>query len=88
MLNIIDEYSPECVGIHEDRQIDVRKIVKRIFSNLINEHEAMEHIRSGDDSEFFEIGFREWLDENRSRRFILKRVVLGRMDTSRVSMHG
>jgi len=32
MLNIIDEYSPECVGIHEDRQIDVRKIVKSIFS--------------------------------------------------------
>ena len=92
MLNIIDEYTRECLCIHVDRQINARK-VKKIFSKLIDEHGAPEHIRSDNGSEFIERSLREWLAENgwqrmRSKRSILKRDALGRMDTSRVSMHG
>ena len=36
MLNIIDEYSRECLCIHVDRQINAGK-VKKIFSKLIDE---------------------------------------------------
>ena len=63
MLNIIDEYSRECLCIHVDRQINARK-VKKIFSKLIEVHGAPEHIRSDNGSEFIERGLREWLAEN------------------------
>ena len=63
MLNIIDEYTRECLCIHVDRQINARK-VKKIFSKLIDEHGAPEHIRSDNGSEFIEKGLREWLAEN------------------------
>jgi putative transposase len=46
-----------------DRQINARK-VKQIFSKLINEYGAPEHIRSDNGSEFIERGLREWLAEN------------------------
>jgi transposase InsO family protein len=35
MLNIIDEYTRECLSIHVDRQINAGK-VKKIFSKLID----------------------------------------------------
>ena len=63
MLNIIDEYTRECLCIHVDRQINARK-VKKIFSKLIDEHGAPEHIRSDNGSEFIERSLREWLAEN------------------------
>jgi len=49
MLNIIDEYTRECLSIHVDRQINARK-VKKIFSKLIDEHGAPKHIRSDNGS--------------------------------------
>jgi len=63
MLNIIDEYTRECLCIHVDRQINARK-VKQIFSKLIEVHGAPEHIRSDNGSEFIERGLREWLAGN------------------------
>ena len=63
MLNIIDEYTRECLCIHVDRQINARK-VKKIFSKLIEVHGAPEHIRSDNGSEFIERGLREWLAGN------------------------
>ena len=63
MLNIIDEYSRECLCIHVDRQINACK-VKKIFSKLIDVHGTPEHIRSDNGSEFIEKGLREWLAEN------------------------
>ena len=87
MLNIIDEYSRECLCIHVDRQINAGK-VKKIFSNLIEVHGAPEHIRSDNGSEFIEKGLREWLAENEITTSILKQDPDGRMDTSRVSMRG
>lgn len=88
MLNILDEYSRECLCIHVDRQINACK-VKKIFSKLIDVHGTPEHIRSDNGSEFIEKGvFENGWQRMRSRRSILKRDAHGRMDTSRVSMRG
>ncbi len=63
MLNIIDEYTRECLCIRVYRQINAGK-VKKIFSKLIDEHGALKHIRSDNGSEFIESSLREWLAEN------------------------
>lgn len=63
MLNIIDEYTRECLCIHVDRRINARK-VRRVLSELIDRHGAPEHIRSDNGSEFIEGNLREWLKEN------------------------
>jgi len=87
MLNIIDEYSRECLCIHVDRQINASK-VKKIFSKLIEVHGAPKHIRSDNGSEFIEKVCENGWQRMRSKRSILKRDAHGRMDTSRVLMRG
>ena len=63
ILNVIDEYTRECLCIHVDRRINARK-VKQILSQLIDEHGAPEHIRSDNGSEFIEQSLRGWLARN------------------------
>ena len=62
-LNVIDEYTRECLCIHVARRIDSNK-VKRIISELIDEHGAPDHIRSDNGSEFIAHHLRDWLAEN------------------------
>ena len=66
MLNVMDEYTRECLCIHVDRRINARK-VRQVMARLIEEHGAPEHIRSDNGSEFIERGLREWLAENKIR---------------------
>jgi transposase InsO family protein len=56
MLNVIDEFTRECLCIYVDRRINARK-VRRIISELIDIHGAPEHIRSDNGSEFIETSF-------------------------------
>ena len=64
MLNVIDEYTRECLCIHVDRKINARK-VRQIVGRLIEEHGAPENIRSDNGSEFIEKELRKWLRDNR-----------------------
>ena len=64
MLNVIDEYTCECLCIHEDRRINACK-VKRIMSALIVRHGSPDHIHSDNGSEFIKSGLRRWLAEKR-----------------------
>ena len=66
MLNVMDEYTRECLCIHVERRINARK-VRQVMARLIEEHGAPEHIRSDNGSEFIERGLREWLAENKIR---------------------
>ena len=63
MLNVIDEYTRECLCIHVDRKINAQK-VKRILSDLVDVYGAPEHIRSDNGSEFIEKDLRKWIAEN------------------------
>ena len=62
MLTVIDEYTRECLCIHVARRINASK-VRRVLSNLIDEHGAPECIRSDNGSEFIEGQLQEWLED-------------------------
>ena len=63
MLNVIDEYTRECLCVHVDRRMNARK-VKGILSELVDVYGAPEHIRSDNGSEFIEKDLRKWIAEN------------------------
>lgn len=63
MLNIIDEYTRECLCIYVARRINAQK-VRRVMVDLIDLYGAPEHIRSDNGSEFIEGKLRDWLAEN------------------------
>ena len=63
MLNVIDEYTRECLCIYVARRINASK-VRRVLSNLIDEHGAPECIRSDNGSEFIEGELQAWLEDN------------------------
>jgi transposase InsO family protein len=71
MLNVIDEFTRECLCIYVDRRINARK-VRRIISELIDIHGAPEHIRSDNGSEFIERDLREWLAQNQIRTLYIE----------------
>ena len=71
MLNVIDEYTRECLCIHVDRRINARK-VRRIMFSLIERHGAPDHIRSDNGSEFIESGLRRWLAEKRIKAIYIE----------------
>jgi len=63
MLNVIDEYTRECLCIYVARRINAKK-VRQVMSDLIDVHGAPEHIRSDNGSEFIEGHLRGWLRDN------------------------
>jgi len=63
MLNVIDEYTRECLCIYVARRIDANK-VRRVLSGLIDVHGAPKHIRSDNGSEFIEGELQAWLLDN------------------------
>lgn len=63
MLNVMDEYTRECLCIYVARRINAKK-VREVLSDLIDVHGAPDHIRSDNGSEFIEGKLREWLKEN------------------------
>jgi len=71
MLNIIDEYTRECLCIYVARRINASK-VRQIMADLIDLYGAPEHIRSDNGSEFIEGKLREWLAENKIKTLYIE----------------
>lgn len=71
MLNVIDEYTRECLCIHVDRKINARK-VRQIMARLIEEHGTPENIRSDNGSEFIEKELRKWLWKNQIKTLYIE----------------
>jgi len=61
MLNIMDEYTRECLAIHIDRQIDSEEVLYKL-SELFIKHGIPDYIRSDNGSEFKAESIRGWLD--------------------------
>ncbi|MBM4160080.1 MAG: IS3 family transposase [Ignavibacteria bacterium] len=60
MLNIIDEYSRECLKIHIDRQVKATDVLYEL-SELFVERGAPDYLRSDNGCEFTAQPIREWL---------------------------
>ena len=61
ILNIIDEFSRECLSIKVDRKIRSQDVIDELF-NLFIFRGIPEHIRSDNGSEFTARAVRKWLD--------------------------
>jgi transposase InsO family protein len=62
MLNIIDEYSRECLGILVKRKITSQDVIERLFELFIMKG-IPEHIRSDNGPEFTAKAIRGWLNK-------------------------
>ena len=71
MLNVIDEYTRECLRIHVDRRTTPPE-ARRIMSSLIERKGALDHIRSHNGSEFIESGLGSWLAEKRIKTLCIE----------------
>jgi len=60
MLNIIDEYTRECLSIIANRQITAQDVLSQLY-NLFIMRGVPEHIRSDNGTEFTANAVREWL---------------------------
>jgi transposase InsO family protein len=61
MLNIIDEYTKECLGITVERQISSHLVIERL-ADLFITRGIPEHIRSDNGPEFTSRAVRRWLE--------------------------
>ena len=61
ILNIIDEYSRECLGMVVDRHINSQGVLDQLF-NLFLMRGAPEYLRSDNGPEFTAKAVRDWLD--------------------------
>jgi putative transposase len=62
LLNVIDEYTRECLAIEVARHLNHRDVL-RVLSRLFVQHGPPEHIRSDNGSEFTAQAVREWLEK-------------------------
>jgi putative transposase len=62
ILNVIDEYSRECLAIRVKRRITSQDVIDQLFQ-LITFRGIPEHIRSDDGPEFTAKAIRSWLSK-------------------------
>jgi putative transposase len=60
LLNIVDEFTRECLKIHVDRKVKAADVVYEL-SELFIEHGIPEHLRSDNGPEFVADSVRNWL---------------------------
>jgi transposase InsO family protein len=60
MLNLIDEFTRECLAIHPRRRLNSRNVIE-VVANAMIEHGIPEHIRSDNGPEFVAKDLRKWL---------------------------
>jgi transposase InsO family protein len=60
MLNLIDEYTRECLAIHVARRINSASVIEVLAEAMI-EHGIPEHVRSDNGPEFVAKELRKWL---------------------------
>lgn len=71
ILNIIDEYTRECLSIAVNRQITAQDVLSQLY-NLFIMRGVPEHIRSDNGTEFTSNTVREWLAKFGVKTFFIE----------------
>jgi putative transposase len=87
MLNVIDEFTHECLAIRVQRQLKAVDVID-VLSDLFILRGVPGHIRSDNGPEFVAKAVQTGSLQSERRRLTSRQEVLGRMDLSRASMPG
>ena len=71
MLNLIDEYTRECLAIYVSRRINSNQVIEVLAAAMI-EHGIPEYIRSDNGPEFVAIELRNWLAQTGARTLYIE----------------
>ena len=71
MLNLIDEYTRECLAIYVSRRINSNQVIEVLAAAMI-EHGIPEYIRSDNGPEFVAIELRKWLAQTGARTLYIE----------------
>ena len=85
MLNVVDEYTRECLAIRVDRRLNSTSVID-VLTDLFILRGVPGHIRSDNGPEFIARAVQAWIHAVGAKRPTSRRVHHGRMDTSRASM--
>ena len=84
MLNVIDEFTHECLAIRVARKLKAIDVID-VLSDLFILRGIPGHIRSDNGPEFVAKAVREWIKRSAQRRPISSQAVRGKTDMSRAS---
>jgi transposase InsO family protein len=85
ILNIIDEYTRECLATLVDRSIKSEDVLDQLY-NLFVYRGVPEHIRSDNGPEFTARAIRKWLNQMEVKTLYIEPAVPGKMVISNPSM--
>ena len=71
MLNVIDEFTRECLAIEVDRRLNSSNVLD-VLSQLFVKNGAPEHIRSDNGSEFIAKRVRTWLGKQQVKTLYIE----------------
>ena len=71
MLNLIDEYTRECLAIYVSRRINSNQVIEVLAAAMI-EHGIPEYIRSDNGPEFVAIELRKWLAQTGAKTLYIE----------------
>jgi putative transposase len=87
MLNLIDEYSRECLVIRCERSWSNTKVISALADVMVMKS-VPEHIRSDNGHEFVARDLRQWLAATGAKTLYIEPGSPGRTATVRVSTRG
>ena len=71
MLNLIDEYTRECLAIRVERRLNSRDVIETLADVMIT-HGIPEYIRSDNGPEFVAKDLRQWLADTGARTLYIE----------------
>ena len=85
-LNILDQYTPECLSIRVDRKLNSENVID-VLTNLFIIMGFPEYIRSGNGPEFVAKSVRDWISAVRAKTAYIEPGSPGKTDFAKVLMH-
>ena len=85
-LNILDEYTRECLAIRVDRKLNSQNVLD-VLTDLFIIRGSPEYIRSDNGPEFVAKSVRNWISAVELKLLISNQAVRGKLDLVKALMH-